>query len=223
MRRDATIRGLTATARASASLDLQIAVGTRLMLHWSDIAIEQEAASHLARREIEASMKEGQGLEIDRELKPSMVAIAAAAHALDALYGEVRDLALPPNILATWRDRRARPSRPRQINEVLKQGFDIGRADRFEERLDKLISELRGQAVHPETSSNAPSRHPLGVGVAREYVLYRCETATEAVALLMDVLETCAANPKPALTAWSDDLRPSFERLTAKRAGLKHH
>jgi hypothetical protein len=37
------------------------------------------------------------------------------------------------------------------------------------------------------------------------------------------VLETCAANPKPALTAWSDDLRPSFERLTAKRAGLNDH
>jgi hypothetical protein len=194
------------------------------MLHWSDIAIEQEAASHLARRELEATMKKkaaGDGLEINRELKPSMVAIAAVSHALDALYGEIRDLALRPETVAVWQQKR--PARHRQINEALKHGFDVGRADRFEAKLDTLFSELRDPAVHPETSFNPPSPHPLGVRVAQEYDLYRCETASEAVDLLMEVLETCAANPKPALKAWSGDLRPSFERLTAKRAGQQSH
>jgi hypothetical protein len=37
----------------------------------------------------------GKGLDTTRELRPSLIAIAAASHALDALYGELRDLTLP--------------------------------------------------------------------------------------------------------------------------------
>jgi hypothetical protein len=222
-----TIHAATASATASA-LPGGIAVGTRLLLHWSEIAIEHEAASHAARREIEASRKErlaaGQGLELERELRPSMVAVAAASHALDALYGETFKLALPPELVAARQDpSRRRPPRPCQINEALKHGFLFHPADRFQKRLDVLFSQLRNPAVHPKTSLNPPSRHPLGVDVAREYDLYRCETATDAVNLLIEVLETCAAKPKPALWAWSEELRPSFERLTAKRTGQNHH
>ena len=43
--------------------------------------------------------------------------------------------------------------------------------------------------------------HPLGVNTAGDYVVYRCEKATEAVDLLFEILETCASRPKPALNS----------------------
>jgi hypothetical protein len=86
------------------------------MLHWSDIAIEQEAAARVARHEIAALAEErigfGKGLPFERELKSSMMAIAASAHALDALYGEIRDLAVPTELYARWNE--SRPARPRR-------------------------------------------------------------------------------------------------------------
>jgi hypothetical protein len=60
--------------------------------------------------------------------------------------------------------------------------------------------------------------HPLGVGTAVEYVVYRSERATEAVDLLLEILETCVSRPKPALEQWANDLRPSLERLRAARS-----
>jgi hypothetical protein len=55
------------------------------------------------------------------------------------------------------------------------------------------------------------------VNTALEHVAYRCETATEAVDLLFEILEACAERPKPALEPWASDLRPSLERLKAAR------
>lgn len=62
-----------------------------------------------------------------------------------------------------------------------------------------------------------PTAHPLGVNTAAEYVVYRAEKATEAVELLLEILETCIERPKPALEEWADRLRPSVERITSER------
>jgi hypothetical protein len=191
-----------------------------MLLHWSDIAIEQEHlawdARHALELEVEEAKSSGKGLELGRELHPSLVAIAATSHALDALYGEIRDLALPPEIAAKWKeDPRSGPSRPRKLHEALKHGFRIS-AQLWRAELDALF-ELRDGAVHPELVFQESERHPLGVNSAVEYVVYRCEKASEAVDLLFEILETCAGAPKPALEPWASDLRPSLERLNAKR------
>lgn len=205
---------------AGASVEASVSIGARMLLHWSDIAVEQERLAWAARRALESEVEEakasGKGLELGRELHPSLIVIAAASHALDALYGEIRDLALPPEIAAKWKeDPRLGPSRPLKLNEALKHGFEIS-AQKWQTKLEALF-ELRDAAVHPELVFRDSTPHPLGVNTAAEYVVYCCEKATEAVDLLFEILETCASCPKPALEPWSNDLRPSLERLKSLR------
>jgi hypothetical protein len=216
-----TVYAKTGTLTVSISASVSAAVGTRMLLHWSDIAIEQERLAWAARRALESEVEEakasGKGLELGRELHPSLLAVAAASHALDALYGELRDSALPPDIAAKWKnDPRSGPPRPRKLQEALKHGFRIS-AQHWRPELDELF-ELRDGAVHPELVFQESEPHPLGVNPAFEYVNYRCEKSTEAVDLLFEILETCASRPKPALESWASDLRPSLERLKAARS-----
>jgi len=166
-----TVPVTAVTARATASAS--IAVQTQLLFHWSDIAIAHERLAWDGRRRAEQmrdeAVKTGQGLPIEIELRASMVAIAAASHALDALYGELRDLALPAEIAQKWKsDRRSRPSRPRMIRETLKHGFSIS-AQRWETELEELFA-LRDAALHPETvprASGPSSRREYGSRIRR--------------------------------------------------------
>jgi hypothetical protein len=215
-----TVHVPAATATASAAPP-GIAMSTRLLLHWADVAIEQERLAWTARRQLETEVEEakatGKGLDTTRELRPAMIAIAAVSHALDALYGELRDLALPPDLAKKWRENpRSGPPRARKLLETLKLGFSI-RGQKWQVKLDDLF-ELRDGAVHPETTFSASEPHPLGVSTAKAYVVYRCEKATEAVELLFEILEACASKPKPALEPWAADLRPSLERLKKARS-----
>jgi hypothetical protein len=212
---DVTVNPPAAVAATSA-VTASIAVGTRMLLHWSDIAIEQEREACAARRGLERAQAEGGSLELGRELRPSLIAIAASSHALDALFGEIRGFALPLQLQERWKQRENRPPRPRQIHEALKHGFRIS-AQRWAEDL-RVLFDLRDGAVHPETVMGEPKRHPLGANTAPEYLVYSCEKATEAVNLLFEILETCATEPKPALQQWASDLRPSVERLREQRA-----
>ena len=204
---------------AGSAVQASVSIGTRMLLHWGDIAVEQELLAWAARRALESDVKEakasGKALELGRELHPSLIAIAAASHALDALYGEIRDLALPPEIAAKWKDDpRSGPSRPLKLHEALKHGVEIS-AQQWQTELEALF-ELRDGAVHPELVFGESEPHPLGVNTAGDYVVYRCEKATEAVDLLFEILETCASRPKPALEQWANDLGPSLERLKEK-------
>jgi len=217
--RDVTVSVSAASGIALAG-SVSVALQTHMLLHWSDVAIEHERKAWEARREAERIRDEavpGQGLPFELELRASMVAIAAASHALDALYGELRDVALPPATAAKWKaNPRSSPPRPRQLRETLKHGFRIP-AQRWEKELDTLFA-LRDGAVHPEALVREPQPHPLGVNTAIEYVVYRCETATEELDLLLEILETCIERPKPALEEWATSMRPSLERLRSDRS-----
>jgi hypothetical protein len=212
---------MTRTADLRLRGGVGIAVQTRLLVHWSEIAVKQEIEAVAARAQLEATRDEtlaaGRGLELTRELHPSMTAISACAHALDALYGEIAGLALPQATVDAWAPPgRGGPPRPRKINEALKHGFRLRPAGRFQARLDTLFN-LRDDAVHAETGFAAPTPHPLGVHVAREYQLYRLEQVHAALDLLMEILETCVERPRVALEPWSQEFRPQFERLSRIR------
>lgn len=151
-----------------------------MLLHWSDIAIEQERLACAARRFLESDVQEaaaaGKAIDLNRELHPSLIAIAAVTHALDALYGELRDVALPADTAARWRENpRSGPRRWRQVHETLKHGFEIS-AQRWEAELETLF-DLRDGAVHPELVFRESEPHPLGVSSAVEHVTYRREKA----------------------------------------------
>jgi hypothetical protein len=100
-----------------------------------------------------------------------MIAIAAASHALDALYGAIRDLALPAQVAEKWRENpRSGPPRPRKLLEALKHGFSIP-SGKWQAQFEDLF-DLRDAAVHPETvfratepQTNSPETSWLGVSL----------------------------------------------------------
>jgi hypothetical protein len=88
-----TIRVHPAVARAEA-LPIKAMMRSSFNARWIDIALKQEAEAKEARHRAEQAGDDGQRrLEaMQDERRASMVGISAASHAIDALYGTVRDL-----------------------------------------------------------------------------------------------------------------------------------
>jgi hypothetical protein len=154
------------------------------------------------------------------EMFASLVAIGAAAYAIDGFYGSVRPLVSPPAATAKrpsrWRraigvllrseSRRSRPKRSRQIVETLKLGFNIGGEwQRWLTDIDRLF-DLRDDAVHHEEAFRPMVVYRVTdetlAAAAPELYDYSAERADWAVALAVEVLATCAERPKPATAAW---------------------
>lgn len=195
-----------------------IRVSTRLLLHWGRIAIAQEreardARAELVRRRPEA-LRTGSGLDLTLELDPAMLTAAAAASAIDALYGEVRgDVGIPDELRERWRTNGT--SRYAQIFETLRRGF-VAKMQ-WREELRWLFRDQRDAALHPETGFDTPQPHPLGVDTAREYTIYTCEHAGRAVDLMLDILVSCVEHPREPLELWAEGARKPVEQLVAAR------
>ncbi len=195
---------------------LSILMSSALWIQWGSIAIDRERRARAARSQLVALHRHGQpyGDTLVVELDASIVAVSAAAHALDALYGQ----------LITDAIRAAGPKgkgREAHIRECLKRRFKTGRRDvAWVQEFDWLFK-LRDAAVHAEVKLLPPVAHPSGIGNSGQVSAdYSAEAAMRAVDLLIDVLETCIANPKPGdkdAKAWANDYRSSVETLAMQR------
>lgn len=193
---------------------LSVRISAALWLRWARIAVEQERAAIDGRHLLERSKREGQALPLDAELEPSMLAISAAAHALDGLYGSLREL-VDPNLREQWS--KTRLARPRQVFETLKRtgGIAVSRST----DIDWLYS-LRDAAVHHQNVVGDATPHPAAVlqtGVAPEYARYCAENAQLAVSLVLAVATTVVSNadiPEAQRDAWQRWL----DELASRRA-----
>jgi hypothetical protein len=206
-------------ASAEAFGSITIHVQTRLMLHWARIAIDHERRAAEARAilvtEAQEAKSTGAGIELDREMHPAIVAIAGAAHALEALYREITGLVQPESVRA-W-ERAARRGRWSQVRAALEIGFEVEQG-RWGSQLRRLFK-LRNGLVHPETAFSETVPHPLGVNTAPEYVDYSPETATWAVDFLLEILAACCATPREPLEEWAAGAREPVQQLVERRAG----
>jgi hypothetical protein len=179
-----------------------------------EIAIEHELETRNIRAEAEQMKKERRDFAeaMNREIKAAMIAVAAAAHALDALYGALKDLipnrpTFPP-----------RATRNRMILETLKRGFDVGKLQKGWVGEFRWLFRARDAALHFRGIFGATVPHPLGTNTAPEAVLYSCESATRALVLLLEVLNAFMERPRralPEIVKWAADHRPAIERLLA--------
>jgi hypothetical protein len=144
--------------------------------------------------------------ESDRNAKDgtfaAMIAIAAAAFAIDALYGTVKPLIKPPESSA---------ARERQILECLKVGFEIGpHAERWLKELDWLF-EIRRNGVHhaEKLSPTIVVRVTSETAVlgGPETFSFTAEAARRAADFATELIETCMENPKPATAEWAEARR----------------
>jgi hypothetical protein len=199
---------------------VQIKIQTRLMLHWARISVEQERLAREGRaalaEQAEEARRRGEDLhlELDREMHPAMIAVAGAAHALEALYGEIRGLVQPESVEA-W-ERVRQHGRWAEVQGALVLGFEV-EPERWHSELGHLFK-LRNDVVHPKTALKEAKQHPLGVNTAPEYVAYSAEGAARVVALLLDVLTTCVDVPREPLREWADVARAAVKALRDEHA-----
>ena len=102
-----------------------IKITSNFDIKWFQIAVEHERAA-LEARDRAIAAPEGSremGEAFDDELKAAMVAIAACAFAIDAMYTKLYDM-LEPSARPTFSDDAKRPGR---IVETLKLALDVGK------------------------------------------------------------------------------------------------
>lgn len=142
------------------------------------------------------------------ELSESLVAIVAAAHAVDGFYGSVTEL------IGT---QSKRAKRPRKILESLKRGFEIGaEAERYRTELDWLFT-CRDKAVHHSenyrevvTVRTTSTTRVLG---APEALDFSADAAERAAALAVDLIATCLDRPKALTQQWATQRQKAFKSM----------
>jgi DNA-directed RNA polymerase subunit RPC12/RpoP len=191
---------------------------TNVWATWLRIAIDRARAARAARADA-VSDPAMQAEHLAREFEGSMVAIAASAHALDALYGSS---AVPASVRDRFKGKR--PGRRNTIREALKAPFDTGPMnDRWVVEFDWLF-DLRDDAAHAEETLQPSVPHPIGSNVSHEWATYRVEAAERAVGFVLDVFTWCVDHPRPSLpdsVQWSTAHRGNVHRLAEEWRGSR--
>ncbi len=217
--RDVRVVGVRAAATAEASVPVSLLIGTHMAIHWTQIAIVNAQAARRARQALADAHRRASPLEyaLATELNASLIAISAAAHALDALFAELKPLVVTRDMQNRWKKNRTK--RRQQIRETFKHGFRIS-GDQWGRDFDWLF-DLRTDAVHPGFAAGDPhaGSHPLGIGAAPEFYKFTCEQAERAARLIVDVYRTCTAYPWTATKEWAQQMRPMVEKLQADLDG----
>jgi hypothetical protein len=145
-----------------------------------------------------------------------LVGISAAAHALDALYGQLANAAVKAAGVAED------SSRATHVRDCLCRRFRVDNAtsSRWTTEFAWLFG-LRDAAVHAPFANLAVVPHPSGVAVMSPLMHdYSVETCRRAVDLLLDVLDYCTLNPRPRdaeSVEWSTAYRPGVMALARSR------
>jgi hypothetical protein len=195
----------------------RISMRTHLWMSWARIALQHETMTTAARQELQQAAHENRnGYMLQNEADAALVAICAAAFALEALSRELDELiTIPPATLAAWQ--RKPPPADKQVLELLKLAVDPRGLVNVWKRELAWVFGVRGGAVHYRGVSEPAQPHPIGINVAVAQVTYSFENATRAVNLLLGVLERCRARPKPPVRGWSRDMRHVIDELIGRR------
>lgn len=175
--------------------------------HWLQIAAQASddaEDARIAAVEAERDDDEVFNRALEREFRASMIAVAAAAFAIDAFYGSVLQHAPDTKVEASTRDG--------AIFETLKRAFSLGATEQaaLRERL-RVIFRLRDDAVHPPAAWVTPAWHPaFNLGMEPRFVNYRVENAINAQLRARRLIWSCLRSPKPKhadLATWCEELK----------------
>jgi len=190
-----------------------------LWIAWLSIAIERAQAARRVRGEM-VSLRDQGGNAADLlsgEFEASIVALAASAHALDALYGST---VVPQSVRDQWRN--SSSGREGHIREALKCVFNTGKVNTPWVTEFGWLFDLRDFAVHPPEEAEPPEPHPVVGNTSAVYVRYSCESADRAASFALSVFRWCVDNPRqtiPGAMEWATQMRPIVEQLEARWRG----
>ena len=194
--------------RGKRSLGLSIAMQQIMWARWLEIAADNLAATQNAFEQICA----GAGEHLTAELRYSLVAITAAACAVEAVYEDVKYLIPKPS-------RTKGTVAAEQIGNGLVQAF--GLKDRAAaECLEDVgwLFQRRNQAVHPYAELKPPRPHPAGFSTSAEASRFNAPESRKALLVALSVLAYAAEPPDPAnrwIRRWATDRRPYHETVVA--------
>ncbi|MFD0276221.1 hypothetical protein ACFVHB_20270 [Kitasatospora sp. NPDC127111] len=207
-----------ATAAATHS-ETAILATVHLWMSWLHIGIDQALKSQAERTKMEILRDAGENYStvLNAEFQASIVAIAASAHALDALYGST---GIPDDVRQGWKNKGTK--RHGKIREALKIVFDTGPVNSSWVADFSWLFELRDFAAHAPEEAKPLAPHPIGANTSSEYVSYSTENARRAVQFALSVFRWCVDHPrqnKPDAIAWANSVRPVIEELEGLWSG----
>jgi len=212
----------------AAAMAASVRSSSLLWISWSKIAISHlHAAQHhralsLKTRREKRDPSHLFAEALGDETRAAMVAVSAAAHAIDAFYGACKPfITLLPGTEQQWiTDGTERQSR---IFETLRAGFAIdGKTNSWPAEF-RWLFEIRDAAVQFEEKVLELVDHPTGTETSIDHATYSLESAARAVLLLLDVLATCQACSRPhqgvALVGSAGQMGEDVARIEASYQG----
>lgn len=189
---------------------------------WGQVAVRSERDAWTHRRLLISGYEAGGANNIhpawNDELVASMVAVAASAHALDAMYGQLVNEDV--RRMARLGDDAGREA---HIRACLSRRFKIDNATgkRWAGEF-RWLFDLRDAAVHAHAQPRAHALHPSGIRVygSTLEVDYCAESAARAVDLLLAVLTHATSAPRttdPGAFRWADLSRNAVHALVERR------
>lgn len=166
--------------------------GTGVLMHqimwarWLEVANEHAESASTAH----AAVRAGEGQYLLDELRAGLVAIAASASTVEALYEDTKYL-VP--------ERRRKSTAANTIADGLAAVFGLQRAER-----DQLISQLtslfdlRNEGLHGYSEPRPPVEHPAGLMTGFESSRFSAPRSREALDIALQVLAYAAEPPGPA-------------------------
>jgi hypothetical protein len=180
---------------------------------WIEVAVGHELEARQAFKELTSRAHSDPLL---KEFRASLVAVTAAAHTIEALFGDMKYLIpVQPR----------RNKRHKQLRHSFRVAFGIPGAE--DQRLASELAWLftrRDSASHPYTESAPTEQHPAGLNTGVENSHFNAITSGRAVDLAMDLLAVSAVPPKPHnrwIERWAENRAPYhdgvIEELRASR------
>jgi hypothetical protein len=182
---------LGGSARAQTG-GVRVLMRSNFDIKWFQIAVAHERAALEARERAVAAPDGSTEMAeaFDDELQATMVVVAAAAFAIDALYVKVDEL-FDPVVRSRAKGRVGR------IVETFKIAFELGKPGVEWQKSIPALFDLRDELVHFRGEDHESQPHPSGKShVSMENSVYTAEKATRAVDLALEVLTVAYTSPR---------------------------
>lgn len=205
----AAVMAAFAKARTKRRLE-QIKAGDRppgasVLLHqilwarWIEVAVENEMKA----RDAFSRALNKQPEALIEDFRASLVAISAAAHVIEAVFGEIK-YRIPDQVHAA--------KRHLELRRAFTVAFGLNnQADGRLLRDLQWLFELRDLAVHPYAEAGLPKRHPAGYVTGAENGDFNAVTTRRAVDIAMSLLAFAQFPPKAlnrAIERWAEKRQP---------------
>ena len=213
--------GLVVGAGSAAAFDLT--VGTELWYIWGCMAVEHAIAARRARDDLLRARSDGRQLELEPELRASMIAITGAVTSLEGFEHRVKRTGLTVKEPAG-----PNPKRHERVWATLRSGFEVdSRASDWQKNIKALYAfrnATAGGLLHPTTVFAPSEEHPSGAvegTVSLAYSVFTVERADWAVAVIRDIYGACRGSVRPGHPDLEDLVNNVF-RGTLKKLSVSN-